>query len=115
MGSALVRAYQATGDGEYVGRAQRLAEFTLAELTNPAGGFYDICAQESTALKLRLTLIEQNGAAAAFFLSLAQATKDASHRGAALSALRAFTGDFSQYGVHAAPFGSALAQLQGLE
>ena len=115
MGSALMSAYQATGDGEYVGRAQRLAEFTLAELTNPAGGFYDICAQESTALKIRLTLIEQNGAAAAFFLSLAQATKDASHRGAALSALRAFTGDFSQYGVHAAPFGSALAQLQGLE
>jgi uncharacterized protein YyaL (SSP411 family) len=115
MGSALLRAYQATGDVAYVDRARRLAEFTLSELTNPAGGFYDICAQESTALKIRLTLIEQNGAAAAFFLSLAQATKDAGYRTAALRALRAFAGDFSQYGVHAAPFGSALTQLGGQE
>jgi uncharacterized protein YyaL (SSP411 family) len=60
-------------------------------------------------------LIEQNGAAASFFFSLAQATKDAKYRDAAHWALSAFAGDFNQYGVHAAPFGNALAQLRGLE
>ena len=115
MGSALLRAYQATGDGEYVDRARRLAEFIMTELKNTAGGFYDICAQDSVSLQLRLTLIEQNGTAASFFLSLAQATKDAKYRDAAHWALSAFASDFSQYGVHAAPFGSALTQLRGLE
>ncbi|MGZ8490125.1 MAG: hypothetical protein ACXWW4_16465, partial [Candidatus Binatia bacterium] len=115
MGSALLRAYQATGDGAYVDRARRLAAFILSELKNLAGGFYDICTQDSASLRLRLTLIEQNGAAASFFLSLAQATKDAKYREAAHWALCAFAGDFNQYGVHAAPFGNALAQLRGLE
>jgi uncharacterized protein YyaL (SSP411 family) len=115
MGSALLRAYQVTGDDEYANRALRLAEFILTELKSPSGGFYDICTQDSAALKVRLILIEQNGAAASFFFSLAQATKDAKYRDAAHWALSAFAGDFNQYGVHAAPFGNALAQLRGLE
>jgi uncharacterized protein YyaL (SSP411 family) len=115
MGSALLRAYQVTGEVEYVDRSRRLAAFILSELKNPAGGFYDICTPDSAALKVRLILIEQNGAAASFFLSLAQATKDAKYRDAARWALCAFAKDFNQYGVHAAPFGNALAQLRGLE
>ena len=71
----------------YLDRARQMAAFILTELKNPAGGFYDICAQDSASLKLRLTLIEQNGAAASFFLSLAQATKDAKYRDAAHWAL----------------------------
>ena len=39
MGSALLRAYQATGDGEYVDRARRLAEFILTELKNTGRRF----------------------------------------------------------------------------
>ena len=111
MGLALLRAHQATADAKYLDRALKLAEFTLEELRNPAGGFYDIRAEDSAALKLRLTLIEQNGAAASFFLQFAKATNDAKYRNAAQWALSAFTGEFDQYGVHAAPFGRALGQF----
>jgi uncharacterized protein YyaL (SSP411 family) len=110
MGSALLRAYEVTGEVEYLDRARRLAEFILTELKNSAGGFYDIRAQDAASLKLRLTLIEQNGAAASFFLSLAHAANDAKYRDAARWALIAFANDFSQYGVHAAPFGRALGE-----
>lgn len=110
MGSALLSAYEATGDVVCLDRARPLAEFILTELKNPAGGFYDICAQNSASLKVRLTLIEQNGAAASLFLALAQATNDAKYRAAARHAFSAVFGDFAQYGVHAAPYGRALEE-----
>jgi uncharacterized protein YyaL (SSP411 family) len=111
MGIALLRAYEATGDVKYLDRARQLVEFILVELKNPAGGFYDIRAQDSASLKLRLTLIEQNGAAASFFLRLAQATNDAKYRDAAEWALAPFSRNFSQYSVDAAPFGRALGEF----
>lgn len=110
MGMVLLRAHKATGDVEYVNRARRLADFVINEFKNPAGGFYDIRAQESAALKLRLTLIEQNGATAPFFLALAQATGDESYNDAARWAFQHFTGDVQEYGVHAASLGRALQQ-----
>ena len=108
---ALLRAHEATAEAKYLDRARELSEYMLAELKNPAGGFYDIRAQDSAALKLRLTLIEQNGAASSFFLHLAQVMNVAKYRDAAEWALGAFNAGFSQYGVHAAPFGRALGQL----
>ena len=47
MGIALLRAYAVTGRAAYLDRARQLAEFILTELNNPAGGFYDIRAQDS--------------------------------------------------------------------
>ena len=111
MGIALLRAYEVTGDADYLDRARRLAEFVLTELKNPAGGFYDLRAKDSASLKLRLTLIEQNGATASFFLALAQATHDGKYSEAARWALNAFIGDFASYGIHAAPFGQALGEF----
>ncbi|MBM4297785.1 MAG: thioredoxin domain-containing protein [Deltaproteobacteria bacterium] len=111
MGLALLRAHEATRDAMCLERARRLAEFVITQLKNPAGGFYDIGAEELAALVLRLTLIEQNGAAASFFLRLAAATRDEKYRDAAGWALCSFTADFAQYGVHAAPFGRALGEL----
>lgn len=110
MGSALLSAYEATGDVVCLDRARPLAEFILTELKNPAGGFYDIRAKDSASLRVRLTLIEQNGAAASFFLALAQAVTNAMYRTAARHGLSAFVGDFAQYGVHAAPYGRALEE-----
>jgi hypothetical protein len=55
-------------------------------------------------------LIAQNGAAASFFLALAEATQDGQYRDPALWALAAFTGDFSPYGLEAARFGQALCE-----
>src|SRR5262249_1538367 len=92
----------------YLERAKQLAEFILARLQNPAGGYYDIADCGPAYLSFRLTLIEQNGAAASFFLALAEATREPRYRKAALWALSAFPADFSSYGLHAAGFGQAL-------
>lgn len=110
MGLALLRTYQVTGDAQYAERARWLAEFILIEMKNSAGGFYDIRAHNSALLKLRLTLIEQNGAAASFFLALAEATGEEKYRDAARWAFQYFTGNFQEYGIHAASFGCALQE-----
>ena len=111
MGTALVQAHKATNEIKYLERAKQLAEFILARLKNPAGGYYDIAAPGPAYLSFRLTLIEQNGAAASFFLALAETTGEPRYMDAALWALSAFTGDFSSYGIHAAGFGQALNQF----
>ena len=106
----LVQAYSAAGEIEYLERARELAEFILTRLTNPAGGYFDLSARGLDLLKLRLTEIEQNGAAAWFFLKLAQAANEPKYREAAGWALRAFKGNFISYGIHAAGFGKALGE-----
>jgi uncharacterized protein len=111
MGTALVQAHKATGEAKYLERAKQLAEFILARLKNPAGGYYDIAVPGPAYLSFRLTLIEQNGAAASFFLALAEATRETGYHDAALWALSAFTGDFSSYGIHTAGFGQALNEF----
>ena len=112
VGTALVQAFSSTGEVKYVERAQELAEFILARLKNPDGGYYDLCVVEPAHVSLSLTLIEQNGAAASFFLKLAEAMSEPRYREAALWALSAFTGDFSSYGIHAAEFGQALGEFK---
>jgi len=111
MGIALVQAYKATNETKYLERAKQLAEFMLARLRNPAGGYYDIANSGPAYLSFRLTLIEQNGTAASFFLALAETTKESRYRDAALWALSAFPADFSSYGIHAAAFGQALNEF----
>jgi uncharacterized protein YyaL (SSP411 family) len=113
MGEALLRAYEMTGGVEYMDRARRLATFMLTELKEPAGGFYDICMRDSVSLMPRLTVIEQNGTAASFLLHLARNTNDDTYRIAARQALTAFPRELERFGVHAAPFGRALAQIAG--
>jgi uncharacterized protein len=110
MGTALVQAYSAAGEIEYLERSRELAEFILTRLTNPDGGYFDLSVCAADLLKLRLTEIEQNGAAAWFFLKLAQAANEPKYREAARWALRAFSGNFISYGVHAAGFGKALGE-----
>ncbi|MEX0806175.1 MAG: DUF255 domain-containing protein [Candidatus Binatia bacterium] len=111
MGMALLKAYRANGESKYLERATSLAEFILARLRNPNGGYYDICAPGPALLHFRLTLIGQNGAAASFFLALAGATKERKYRDNALWALTAFSGDFSSYGLDAARFSQTLGEF----
>src|SRR5262245_37727655 len=111
MGTALVQAYKATNEIKYLERAKQLAEFILARLKNPAGGYYDITDSGPAYLSFRLTLIEQNGPAASFLLALAEATREPRYRDSALWALSAFPADFGSYGVHAAGFGQALNEF----
>jgi uncharacterized protein len=111
MGTALMQAHRSTGEAKYLERARAMAEFILSRLKNPDGGYYDLAVPSYAYLTFRLTLIEQNGAAASFFLALAETTRAHIYRDAALWALSAFTGDFSSYGIHAAGFGQALAEF----
>ena len=110
-GATLLKAHRATGDAKYLERAKELGEFILARLKNPEGGYYDLAVPGSAYLSFRLTLIEQNGAAASFFIALAEATGNPSYHDAALWGLSAFTGDLSSYGIHAAAFGQALDEF----
>jgi predicted benzoate:H+ symporter BenE len=41
---------------------------------------------------------------------LANATKQSKHKDAAIAAFSAFSSDFANYGIHAAPFGLALGE-----
>jgi len=111
MGVALVEAQKATGDRRYLDYAKELAEFISKRFKNSDGGYYDVAAPGLAYLSFRLTLIEQNGAAASFFLALAEATGEPRYHDAALWALSAFAGDFSSYGIHAAGFGQALDEF----
>jgi hypothetical protein len=54
--------------------------------------------------------MDQNGAAASFFLRLARASGDLKYQEAGRWAIDAFTGDFAAHGVHAARFGRALLE-----
>ncbi|MBM4261372.1 MAG: thioredoxin domain-containing protein [Deltaproteobacteria bacterium] len=110
LGLALLIAHAVTGEAKYLDRAKDLAEFVLMRLKNPSGGYYDICTPGQAFLKLRLTLIEQNGPAASFFLELARATGEKRYRDAALWAYQPFQADFKEYGIHAASFGIALGK-----
>ena len=111
LGAVLVHAWKATGETRYLDRAKDLAEFILARLRNPAGGYYDLSAPGAAYLRYPLTLIERNGAAAAFFFALAESRGEAKYRDAGVWAIGAFTGDFGRYGIHAAGFGRALAEF----
>ena len=112
MGIALVQAFRATGESNFLERAAQLAEFVRARLTNLTGGYYDRGESPLGLFGARLTLIDQNGVAASFFLMLAKATKETKYREAARWALSAFGGDFNSWGIHVAPFGRALGEWE---
>ncbi len=112
VGRALLQAYSTTGERNYLRQALELAQLIIARFKNPNGGYFDLEVSGFAYLSLRLTLVEPNGIAAGFFLSLAAATGDLRWREAALWALSAFK-EFGSYGVHAAAFGRALGDYLG--
>ncbi len=113
MGMALWRAHAVTGATKYLDRGKVLAEFILKRLKSASGGYYDISTRGPAYLRLPLTLVEQNGPAALFFLALAKTTGEPRYDEAALWALAGFTEDASEDGIHAATFGQALGEYLG--
>lgn len=115
MGKALLEAYGTTGERKYLEQARELAEFIVARFKKPDGGYSDLQESGFAYLSFRLTLIEQNGPAASFFLQLAAVTGDTRWREAALWALSAFKENLVSYGIHAAAFGRALNEYLEVE
>jgi uncharacterized protein len=110
VGTALIQAHMATGGAVHLDRARQTADWIIARLRNPAGGYFDCAGGEIAFRKLPLTDMDQNGAAASFFLRLARASGDLKYQEAGRWAIDAFTGDFAAHGVHAARFGRALLE-----
>ena len=110
VGESLLEAFSYTGDATHLDRARMCADFIAARLRNPAGGYFDCLEEENALRKLPLTDLDQNGAAASFFLRLARASGVRQYREAAEWAVHSFPGDLSGYGVHAARFGQALME-----
>jgi len=91
FGLALLAAYSASGQREYLSRAKDLASYTLAELGDPeSGGFYDLPADPTApgSLGVRETSCSDNVVAARFFTRLYRMTVGTTYRDAAESALR---------------------------
>ena len=110
MGIAAVQAHLVSGESKWLGRARELADFIITRLKNPAGGYFDSSDGGIGFCNVRLTDVDQNGAAASFFLRLARASGDTKYREAANWALDAFGGDFTAYGIHGSRFGRALVE-----
>lgn len=110
VGTALVQAYLAGGDAIHLDRARQTADFISARLRNPAGGYFDFSGGEIALRKFPLTDLDQNGAAAIFFLRLGRASGDARYRDAARWVIDAFADDFAAHGIHGARFGRALLE-----
>jgi uncharacterized protein YyaL (SSP411 family) len=115
MGKALLEAYGTTGERNYLEQAKELAEFIVARFKNSDGGYFDLQESGFAYLSFRLTLIEQNGPAASFFLQLAAVTGDTRWREAALWGLSAFKENLVTHGIHAAAFGRALNEYLEVE
>ncbi len=115
IGRALLDAYETTAERNYLEQARELAAFIVARFKNPDGGYFDLQQSGFAYLSFRLTLIEQNGPAASFFLKLAAVTGNPHWREAALWALSGFKENFGSYGVHAAAFGRALNEYFEVE
>ena len=115
VGTALVQAYLASGDGKYLERARELADFIIARFKNSTGGYFDLIGNEVGIRNVRLTDVDQNGAAASFFLRLFQAADDTRHLDSAHWALDTFDEDFAAYGIHASRFGRALLEYLSIE
>jgi hypothetical protein len=110
MGIALVRAFGATNEADFLHRAKGLAEFILLHLSSVDGGYFDRGESDLGFFGSHLILVDQNGVAATFFLILAGATNEAKYRDAALWALRALSENAASYGIDVAPYGQALGE-----
>ena len=110
MGIALLQAFRATNETSFLEHAKELAAFILSHLSHTEGGYRDRGESDLRFFGSHLTLVDQNGVAATFFLILAGATNEAKYRDAALWALRGFSEDVASYGLDAAPYGQALGE-----
>jgi uncharacterized protein YyaL (SSP411 family) len=110
VGTALIMSYRITGNPQWLSRANLVADFIEKRLKNRERGYFDTAEVGPGYLRLRLTLIEQNGAAASFFLRLEHITGENIYRERAAWAIDAFN-EPASHGIHAASFGRALNEF----
>jgi uncharacterized protein YyaL (SSP411 family) len=105
----LTDAYQSTQDRKFLKYAESIARFTLNNLWNGAGGFYDRPkkAEALGALKTLNRPLDENSAAADAFLRLHYLTGKKKYLETAKRTLEHFGSTYQRYGIIAATYGLA--------
>ncbi len=111
MGQALLDAYRRCDDAIYLDRAKLLADDIVRLHRNSAGGFNDISELGPANLQTALPILTQNATTAAFFVSLADLSKNLEYRKLAYWALKRFPNSHRDQEAFAAGFGHALSRL----
>ncbi|MHB9146350.1 MAG: DUF255 domain-containing protein [Symbiobacteriia bacterium] len=113
MMRALLAVYAVTHEAWAFQRAVELAGYLEEHLAAPGGGYFDRAADPAAlgALKLRITPMEENVAAALALLELHQLTGRPEYEERARRTLAAHSGGLDRYGSHAAVFGLGLDTL----
>lgn len=110
-GRAALAAFQRTGERRFLERALRLRTYMESALADPeGGGFFDRPEDPRAigALRIRQKPLEENAAAAEFYLTLYDLTGDRRARETAERTLLAFEGEYAKYDFAAAPYGLAV-------
>jgi hypothetical protein len=120
--SALIAAYEHTGDGRWLERAGQVVRHTVADLWDGTdGGFFDTAGGAEGLLAARAKPIQDaptasaNGTAALVLLRLGVITGDPAHRERAERLLAAFAGSAGELGIHGATFLRAVDFLLQVE
>lgn len=112
-GRAVLAAYQRTGERRFLERARRLQAYMESALADPeGGGFFDRPEEPKAlgALRIRQKPIDENAAAAEFYLTLHDLTSDRATREIAERTLLAFEQEYVKYDFTAARYGLAVYQ-----
>lgn len=107
---AALMAFQRTGDRRFLERALRLRGYLESALADPEGGFFDRPEDPRAlgALRIRQKPLDENAAAAEFYLTLHDLTGDRRAREIAERTLLAFEAEYVKYDFAAAAYGLAV-------
>jgi hypothetical protein len=108
--TALLDAYEGTGDALHLKRARQLASFAGERFADPAGGFFDTWDENEGLgrLRERQKSLAENAAAAVLFTRLHRLTGDEAVLQAAKGTLEAFAGVYAHLGYFAAAYAQAV-------
>ncbi|MBI2843134.1 MAG: thioredoxin domain-containing protein [Armatimonadetes bacterium] len=112
-GRALIRAFECTGDRRFLRAARSVGECIVSLFADPVGGFFDISEEwrKAEGLPYREKLLDENAQAARFLNRLSYYTHEPHYRRAAEIALRSLVSEFEPYGILAAPYALAVAEV----
>ncbi len=112
----LIRAYEATGKGNYLAMAREIMDLALERLYDDAEGVFLDAPKAMQALgKLRESVksIEENSQAARVLLRLYHITNEEHYMERAKAVLASFAGEYPGYGFLAYEYGLALSEFFG--
>lgn len=112
-GTALLRAYECTGNRRFIDISREVADFILADFADPDGGFFDVTEKRRNNERLphREKLLDENAIAARFLNRLSYYTHESAYRRSAESTLRSLANVYETYGALAAPYGLAVVEM----